>query len=192
MEDKKKWPSQVKESGWTVEDYYQLPEDGHQYELVDGRLELKPSPTSTHQRVGQQLFRCMTDQCESDYILILAPMDVILSDSETRQPDLLMVHREREHIIQEHAVVGPPDLVIEILSPGSGKRDRMMKRESYARFLVPEYWIVDPAHLTIEQYVLVESGQPYVLQNLFDKDDVLYSDKLPCASFRVEEALKIR
>lgn len=192
MKDEKKWPSRVKESGWTVEDYYELPEDGHQYEIVGGRLELKPSPTSSHQRVGQQLFRVMSDRCESDYILILAPMDVILSDHDTRQPNLLMVHRTREHIIEERAVVGPPDLVVEILSPGSGKRDRVMKKETYARFLVPEYWIVDPAHLTIEQYVLVEPGRPYVLHNLFDKDDTLHSDKLPRASFRVEEALKIQ
>ncbi|XEC93977.1 Uma2 family endonuclease [Paenibacillus tarimensis] len=182
----------IKESGWTVEDYYQLPEDGNQYEIVGGMLELKPSPSTTHQRISHQIERLMTDSCETDYIVLHAPIDVILSVNETRQPDILMIHRSRQHIIEEHAIVGPPDLVAEILSPNSAKRDRTMKRESYARFGVPEYWIVDPANLTIEQYVLVEEGRPYELLQVFGREDTVSSERIPCISFPIEDVLKIK
>lgn len=74
-----------------------------------------------------------------------------------------MVHRSREHIIEERAIVGPPDIVVEILSPNSVKRDRKVILESYARFEVHEYWIIDPYNLSIEQYVVVTPGQPYEL-----------------------------
>ncbi|WP_018131021.1 Uma2 family endonuclease [Effusibacillus pohliae] len=189
--ESKKKPLSVKESGWTVEEYLKLPEDGNQYEIVGGRLELKPSPTTTHQRISQQLERTLIDSCEQEYIILHAPVDVILSDTETRQPDILLVHRSRKSIVQEHGVVGPPDLVIEILSPNSAKRDRVMKKESYARFGIPEYWIVDPPHLTIELYVPERPGEPYVLANVFGAEDTVRSERVPCVSFVVSEGLKI-
>ncbi|MFZ3590569.1 Uma2 family endonuclease [Bacillus sp. DJP31] len=182
----------IKESGWTVDDYYQLPEDGNQYEIIEGVLELKPSPSTTHQRISHQLEKRMTDCCEQDYITFDAPIDVILSDNETRQPDILMIHRSREHIIEEHAVVGPPDLVVEILSPNSIKRDRLVKHESYARFGVAEYWIVDPNNLAIEQYLQAEAGQPYRLANVFAEEDQVHSERVPCLSFTVGDVLRIR
>lgn len=181
----------IKESGWTVEDYLNLPEDGNQYEIIQGKLELKPSPTTTHQRVSHRLERTITDSCEMDYIIMYAPVDVILSEDETRQPDILMIHRSRESIIQEHGVVGPPDLVIEILSPNSAKRDRTIKKQSYARFGVPEYWIVDPANLTIEQYMLVQEGEPYDLQNVFGSDDTVKSERIPCVRFVVRDGVRL-
>jgi Uma2 family endonuclease len=190
-DNKPEKPNLIKETGWTVEDYYELPEDGNQYEIIAGQLELKPSPTTTHQRISHRLERTLTDSCENEYIIMDSPVDVILSDNETRQPDILMIHRSREEIIEERAVVGPPDLVIEIISPNSAKRDRVMKRESYARFGVPEYWIVDPSNLTVEQYVLVTQGQPYELLNVFGQDDVVTSERIPCVSFIVNDGLKI-
>jgi Uma2 family endonuclease len=184
-------PTLIKESGWTVDDYYQLPEDGQQYEIIRGQLELQPSPTTTHQRMSQRLERTLIDSCENDYIIMDAPVDVILSKNETRQPDILMIHRSREAIIEVHAVVGPPDLVIEILSPSTAKRDRTVKKESYAEFGVPEYWIVDPFNLTIEQYVLTSITQPYELIQIFGSEDTVTSERLPCVSFIVKEGLRI-
>jgi Uma2 family endonuclease len=182
----------IKESGWTVNDYYQLPEDGNQYEIINGVLEVKPSPSTTHQRISHQLGKKITDSCERDYIILYAPVDVILSDNETRQPDILMIHRSREHIIEEHAVVGSPDLVVEILSPNSIKRDRTIKHESYARFGVPEYWIVDPGNLVIEQYIQKEVGVPYQLMNVFSEKELVNSERVPCLSFAVGDVLRIR
>ncbi|TCP31783.1 Uma2 family endonuclease [Scopulibacillus darangshiensis] len=191
--DKKKasGPNIVKETGWTVEDYYQLPEDGNQYEIIRGQLELKPSPTTTHQRMSQRLEFMLIGSCENEFIIMDAPVDVILSENETRQPDILMIHRNREDIIKEYAVVGPPDLVIEILSPTSAKRDRTVKKESYAQFGVTEYWIADPFNLTIEQYVLTSQNMPYDLLHVFGADDTVTSKHLPCVSFIVKEVLKL-
>ena len=120
-----------------------------------------------------------------------APVDVILSDTETRQPDILAIHRRREAIIEERGIVGPPDLVIEIISATSAKRDRTMKKQSYARFGVPEYWIVDPVHLTIEQFVQTKFGEPYELLQLFGSEDTITSGALPCVSFVVGEILTL-
>ncbi|MFD2044894.1 Uma2 family endonuclease [Ornithinibacillus salinisoli] len=192
MAEKKSTNKQtIKESGWTVDDYYQLPEDGNQYEIFAGNLELKPSPSTTHQRISQRLVRTLIDSCENDFIVIVAPVDVILSETETRQPDILMIHRSREFIIEEHAVVGPPDLVIEILSPNSVKRDRIFKKESYALFGVPEYWIVDHNNQVIEQYVQKNEGDPYELNNVFEAKDILTSNRFPSVSFVVKEGIRI-
>ncbi len=185
-------PPMIKESGWTVEDYLKLPEDGNQYEIVAGILELKPSPTTTHQRISHQIEGILTDSCEHEYIIMYAPVDVILSDMETRQPDILMIHRSRSAIIQEHAIVGPPDLVVEILSPSTIKRDRVMKLRSYAHFDVPEYWIVDPLNVTIEQYVSAREGKPYELMEVFSADETVTSARLPCVSFVVSKGLIVR
>jgi Uma2 family endonuclease len=73
-----------------------------------------------------------------------APFDVILSDTEVVQPDLLFVSQERSHIITHANVQGAPDLVVEILSPPTANRDWTYKRELYARHGVKELWIVDP------------------------------------------------
>jgi Uma2 family endonuclease len=190
-EEKKVNPLLIKETGWTVDDYYELPEDGNQYEIIAGKLELNPSPTTTHQRISHRIMYVITQTCDNDYMIFHAPLDVILSDTETRQPDILAVHRSREVIIEERGIVGPPDLVVEIISPNSAKRDRTMKKESYARFGVAEYWIVDPANLTIEQYVQTEYGQPYELLNVFGSDDTVASERMPCVSFVVKDIVRI-
>lgn len=187
----KKKPHFVKETGWTVDDYYALPEDGNQYEVVGGVLELKPSPTTTHQRISQRIERLFIDSCELDYIIIDAPVDVILSETDIRQPDIVMIHRSREAIIEERGIVGAPDLVVEIISPSTAKRDRTIKKETYARFGIPEYWIVDPANQTIEQYVQQQTGEAYTLSDVYGPEDSVRSERIPCLSFKVEDAMKL-
>ena len=93
-------PFLIKESGWTYEDYAELPDNGNQYEIiVAGLLELKPSASTSHQRISQKLERILLGSCENEFIIIDASMDVILSEQDTRQPDILMVHRSRAHIV---------------------------------------------------------------------------------------------
>lgn len=192
MTKKKTQPARIKENNWTIDEYYRLPEDGNQYEIINGVLERKPSPSTTHQRISHKLERTLTDSCESEYIILYAPIDVILSEKETRQPDILMIHRSREHIIEEHAIVGPPDLVIEIISPSTAKQDRTEKLESYARFGVPEYWIVDHSNLKIEQYGLRKEEDRYQLLKFFAQDDTVFSKRICCASFVVKDVLTIK
>lgn len=179
----------VKESGVTYDDYSRLPEDGRRYEVAAGVLELmSPAPTPKHQAVATKLVHCLMNTCESDYMMFASPIDLILSDTEIRQPDVVMIHRERRHIITKRGIEGAPDLVVEVVSPNSSRRDRHSKRLAYAKYGVPEYWIVDPGNEALEQYLL--SGEHYDLFTIYEKGDIVKSDRLPCATFKLNLILE--
>ncbi len=136
---------------FTYEDYRTTPED-KRYELLDGDLLMTPAPNLKHQRVqfelGSRLGRFIKDRALGEFFF--APCDVVLSDHDVVQPDLLFVSREREHLLSGgDAVRGAPDLVVEILSPATADRDRGYKHALYARHGVAEYWLVDPTDETI-------------------------------------------
>jgi Uma2 family endonuclease len=90
--------------------------------------------------------------------LYLAPLDVVLSQEDVLQPDILFISKERSHIITEKNIQGAPELVIEILSPATADRDRSLKRKLYAKFGIKEYWIVDPESKSVEVMSLGEKG----------------------------------
>ena len=128
----------------TYADYLALPGD-ERYELLDGELVLVASPNEPHQRASLLLTRqLMAVEDNGLGRIYVAPFDVILSDTEVVQPDLLFVSQERVDIITHANVQGAPDLVVEILSPSTATRDWTHKREMYARNRVKELWIVDP------------------------------------------------
>ena len=128
----------------TYADYLALPGD-ERYELHDEELVLLESPSEPHQRVIKNLTRHLLAVEERDLGRIyFAPFDVILSDTEIVQPDLMFISQERAEIITHANVQGAPDLVVEILSPSTANRDWTRKREMYARHGVKELWIVDP------------------------------------------------
>ena len=128
----------------TYEDYRDTPEDAR-YELIDGELILAAAPRTTHQRL-QFDFGLLVGQFVKDGDLgqvFAAPTDVVLSETDVVQPDLIFISKERAHIIAEEAVFGAPDLVIEILSPSTAARDMGCKRDLYERHGVKEYWMAD-------------------------------------------------
>ncbi len=176
----------VKEQQVTYDIYASMPDDGMRYEVLDGVLEaMSPSPTATHQTIIGELYLVM-QRCKSEYLVYLAPLDVILSPKNVLQPDLLLVHRSRANIVTERGVEGAPDLVVEILSPSSRARDKVVKMKIYAKHGVPEYWVIDTGARILERYVLTDAGL-YELRDLFEEKDAVASDKLPCASFVVGE-----
>jgi len=182
MERNKKPADRIKEGQVTYEMYAAMPDDGRRYEIIDGVMEaMSPGPTTSHQTVSRDLF-VLLQSCRSDYIILYAPLDVILSEKDVLQPDLLMVYRSRSAIVTQRAVEGPPDLVVEIVSPGSRRRDKGIKMKTYAKFGVPEYWLVDSQTRTLEQFLLVDDGV-YAFGHLFEEEDTVISDKLPCVSF---------
>lgn len=133
------------------------------YELLDGEIVMVPSPTTGHQRVSRNLEFLLVTFVRAHRLgeVFDAPFDVVFGEGATRevaQPDLVFVSSERRSIITEHAIEGAPDLVVEILSPGSEAVDRGYKRALYARYGVAEYWIVDPKAKVIEVYGLGPSG----------------------------------
>ncbi|MFK4996837.1 Uma2 family endonuclease [Bacillus sp. N9] len=112
----------IKEQTVTYDDYAQMPDDGNRYELVDGTLELMtPAPSPKHQLISFQMQSVLTESCQSEYIIFASPIDLILSNTEVRQPDLVMVHRNKIEIITKRGIEGIPNMVAEILSPHSVK-----------------------------------------------------------------------
>jgi len=187
VEKDKKAADKVKEQRVTYEIYAEMPDDGNRYEVIDGVLELmSPSPTASHQSIAVDLCFELKQSCRSDYLIYVAPLDVILSDTNVVQPDAIMIHRSRKHIVTSRGIEGPPDLVVEVLSPSSQKRDRLKKRAVYEKYGVPEYWIVDPETQTLEQFHLDEHGK-YMLMRLYENDEQVSSSKLPCVSFAVSQ-----
>jgi Uma2 family endonuclease len=130
-------------------DYFDLPDDPR-CELVYGVLVLTPSPNLRHQRTLGALYRLLHEFASAHGgEALLAPLDVRLATHSVVQPDLLYVSPERSEILRER-VFGAPDLAVEILSPGTARRDRGAKLQLYAESGVIEYWIVDPDAETIE------------------------------------------
>ncbi len=135
----------------TYADYSRTPDD-ERYELLDGELIMVPAPSLGHQRVDMKLGWRLAQFVEERNLgeVYSAPCDVVLSELDVVQPDLLFVSNARAHILFSGAnVQGTPDLVVEILSPSTAERDRTFKRALYARYGVLEYWLVDPDSRTI-------------------------------------------
>ena len=144
---------------FTYEDYRNAPED-RRYELLDGELVVVPSPRTSHQRVSLELAFRMHGFAQEFRLgsVFVSPFDVVLSDTDVVQPDILFVSDQRADIITEANVRGAPDLVVEILSPTTADRDRTFKRSLYAHHQVKEYWLVDPDAETVEVLTLGEHG----------------------------------
>jgi Uma2 family endonuclease len=144
----------------TYHDYLLLPDDGKRYEVIDGDLFVTPSPVTRHQTIAMRLSHIFMTYLETHPIgtILAAPCDVVLSEFNVVEPDLLFVHHHGTARITEKHIEGPPDLVIEILSPGTAARDRTLKRKRYEHFGVREYWLIDPDQNTLEILAL-EHGQ---------------------------------
>ncbi|BCX88459.1 hypothetical protein MIN45_P0828 [Methylomarinovum tepidoasis] len=145
---------------WTYEDYLAL-DDERRYEIINGELLTVPAPSSFHQRYSRNLEVLLFEFVRERKLghVFHAPIDVILSPENVVHPDILFVARERRDIIQERGIFGPPDLVVEIVSPSSVHRDYALKQRLYERFGGREYWLVDPGNRTVD--VLGLDGDAY-------------------------------
>ena len=169
----------------TYEDYASLPDD-ERYELIDGELIPMPSPKKIHQRLILDLswiLRRLEEMGLGE--LFIAPFDVILSRFNVVQPDLFFVSSARAHIITEDNIQGAPDLAIEIISPSTERRDRIVKRNLYARHGVGEYWLVDPYAKTITVLLLGANG--YDTRAVYGEGDILTSPALPGFALNLSE-----
>ena len=134
----------------TYEDYCATPDD-KRCELLNGDLMMVPAPNLKHQDVQAELGSKLRQFIREHALgkLFFAPCDVVLSNTDVVQPDLLFISREREHVLTAENVRGAPDLVIEILSPSTADRDLGYKHELYGRHGVLEYWVLDPMAETV-------------------------------------------
>ncbi|HEY3132123.1 MAG TPA: Uma2 family endonuclease [Acidobacteriota bacterium] len=163
---------------FTYDDYASLPQDRFIHQIIDGEHFMNPSPIPYHQDISRNLQRILVEFVERNDLgkIYDAPIDVVLSDTNVVVPDLIFISRARTSIILEKYIAGPPDLVVEILSPGTRKLDLDLKLKLYARFRVPEYWIIDPKQKTVRLYRLGKAAQE---EKLFHEDEVLTSPSLP-------------
>lgn len=161
----------------TYEDYLKTSDD-ERLELLDGVLTLPPAPNTAHQSVQTELgWRLARFVRERDLgHVFFAPTDVVLSNTDVVQPDLLFISRERAEIITPANIQGAPDLIVEIRSDSTAERDETLKRQLYADHGVEEYWLVNPEAATIA--VLLLGGQRYAETALYTAGQTLASPKL--------------
>ena len=170
---------------FTINDYMSTPNE-KRYQLLDGELLVAPSPTRKHQTISGQLYLTMTQFVTQSQLgqVWYAPLDVILSNHDVVQPDILFVSNARANILTEANVQGAPDLVVEILSPATAQHDREYKRTLYSRHGVREYWLVDPEEDAVEVWTESETGQ--VLAATYQRGDTLASPLLEGLSIPLE------
>src|SRR3954469_10388855 len=168
-----------------------IPEEhkGDRHELIDGELVVTPSPVPEHQVIVKNLvFRLEQHIDDKDLgTLIPAPIDVVLAPGDVLIPDIIFVRREDSDAIGDKAIMSPPSLVIEILSPGTRRRDLNVKMALYAGYRVPEYWVVDPDVRSVT--VLTLAGDKYE-EIPHNADNTVRSLVLPDLSLTLEAVFK--
>ena len=141
----------------TAEQYLQLGEDppGVRLELVEGEIAVSPSVTPDHSFADRMLGTLLHRHVLAhDLGQLFGDVDTIVSRFTVRRPDLIFFSKARLDLVGEKAMEGPPDLCVEVISPGSEKIDRRDKFEQYRRFGVLNYWLVDYVERTFDAYAL--------------------------------------
>ncbi len=174
---------------YTYQDYCQLP-DEVRAEVLDGELLMSPSPFRKHQKISGKIYRLLAQWVETHCLgeVYDAPFDVVLSQYDIVQPDILYISNERKSILTEANVQGAPDLVIEILSSGDKKRDTVKKKAIYEKYGVKEYWIVDPDSETISVFIL--EGNNFQEKGIYKRNQILESPLLPGFSLVLEDVFQ--
>ncbi len=178
----------TKQKKWTYEEYYRL-DDEKRYEILSGELIEMPSPSSEHQIISAKIFTKLNNYIETNGlgIVLYSPLDIVFDEKNIFQPDIVFISRENKQIIQERGIFGPPDLIVEVLSKSTEKRDRGIKSKAYAKFGVKEYWLVDPGKRSMEVFVLEKSE--FTLYCSVHNDDPLKSRVFPDFSVRFSELI---
>ncbi len=149
------------------------------YEIIGGvRYDFLSSPKVIHQEILGNYHFAFQSACSQEGKTYLAPLDVHFDEENIVQPDVIYISRENLGIIRDGFVFGVPDLVIEILSQSTGRRDKTIKKALYERYGVKEYWLTDPGYRIVEQFVLTDGV--YMLAATLTEQDQLASLAVPC------------
>lgn len=157
---------------WTVDDLDQVPDDGLQYELLDGVLLVTPSPIPNHQRLIGGVFLLLHNACPPGLEAFVAPLDWRPDRRTSLQPDVLVVASEQ---IGPKNLPGSLALAVEVLSPSTRRKDRMLKFSKYEDAGIPSYWIVDPVGPSLAAWTLRDGR--YVEIGTVTGDEVLDLDE---------------
>jgi Uma2 family endonuclease len=138
----------------TYADYVRLPDDGLRHEIIDGEHYVTPSPSVRHQQISGRLFHSIQLHLDTHPIgaIFYAPLDALLSEFDIVVPDLVYISNDRMRYLTSKNLQGPPDLVIEVLSPSTARRDQRLKHDLYERVGITEYWLVDSERDVVDVY----------------------------------------
>lgn len=169
------------------EAYRALPETGPRYQLVDGDLIMSPAPSFWHQEVAARLFLEMRTFVEQGRLgkVLFSPLDVILSDEDVLQPDIVFISTARKKIIVKEGLRGVPDLCVEVLSPSNRNLDVKTKRLIYARYRLPELWLVDPDRHWLRVFRLRDD--PHRAVAVYRAKDTLTTRLLPGFALKLDK-----
>lgn len=176
----------------TYEDYLLFPDDGRRHELIDGKHFMTPAPNTKHQRISRNLITTFTVFLRTHPLgeAFHAPYDIVFSEFDVCEPDVLFVSRARVAVITEQNIQGAPDLIVEILSERTRKHDEITKRKLYERYGVQEYWIVDPVLETIKVYHLTDQGYNRIAEHCREANDTLTTPLLPGLHISLDDVFK--
>jgi len=182
-ETKELIPQKVK---YIYEDLLNLPDDLNRYEIIEGELYMTPAPSTKHQGVQRELGQVLYNFIKKRDLgtIFYAPCDVVLSNTDVVEPDLLFISKKRKSIITEKNIQGAPDLVVEIISPNTKNIDRINKKKLYEKYGVREYWIVDPEDEKVEVWTL--EGKEFRLLGEFTRKQTLKSKMLSGVRTKVD------
>jgi Uma2 family endonuclease len=173
----------------TYDDYVLIPEDGQRHEILDGEHYVTPAPTTWHQITlsALHLLVGVFVRQHSLGLVLVAPVDVLFSEHDVAQPDLVFISNERAGILTKPNIQGAPDLVVEILSPSTRRKDEDVKGPLYEHFGVREYWMVDPEVRRVSVFRHNGSGFNPAVELSAEDGDVLATPLLPGLEIRVGE-----
>lgn len=172
------WPAQ---GHWTYDDYRRLPDDGRRYEIIEGVLYVANAPSYEHQFASGEIFGELRAFVKARKlgVVIAAPFEIHLPGiASPVLPDVVFIAAERQPKAGTQIFRGAPDLVVEVVSPGSVRLDQYVKFGAYERAGVREYWVADPKNRSVTVYFLPAGGQEYAVLGQFGRHETLHSEVL--------------
>ena len=176
----------------TYDDFLLFPDDGKRHELIDGEHYVTPAPNLSHQTIIGNLHFLIRQHLEANPAgrVLFSPFDVIFSRFDVVEPDLLYVSKARDAVLQEHGATGAPDLVVEVASKSTRKRDQTIKYRLYERMDVLEYWMIDRKAAIVRVYR--KHGDRFAAAIAFSPEcgDVLTTPIFPGLQLRLADIFK--
>ena len=176
----------------TYDDLARMPDDGMRHEIIDGVHYVTPSPVVRHQILVMRLGTAIANYLEAHPIgvVIGAPIDTVFTPWDVVEPDVVFIADDQRTIITEPNIQGAPALVVEVLSPGTKKRDLGVKKDLFDRGRVREYWIVDPEANTVAIHRRNAEGSLSRVQSLPEDANAVTTPLLPGFSLSLEKLFR--
>lgn len=176
------------QGNWTYADWERLPDDGNRYEIIEGALYVTTAPSFFHQWIISRIITRIgipSEQSGAAY-WVVAPIGVLMPGCDPVQPDFVVILKQNADIIRDRRIFGVPDLIVEVISPGSAAYDEGVKLEAYAHAGVPEYAVIEPATRKLRLYALDAPGE-FAAPHEFGEGDTLSFACLPEITLNVSD-----